>query len=70
MAKEGIRGSLEINGQSSPGALKRHFYVREKFMRSCQNGPLDKFMRFLFMRPSALCIVMYGAIKFMQYKFM
>ena len=32
-------------------------------MRICQNRPLDKFMRFLFMRYSALYIVMYGAIK-------
>ena len=50
--------------------VKRHFYAREKFMRICQNGPLDKFMRFLFMRSSALCIVMYGVIKFMRDKFM
>ena len=28
-----------------------------------KNGPLDKFMRFLFMHSSALCIVTYGAIK-------
>ena len=39
-------------------------------MQICQNGPLDKFMQFLFMRSNALCIVMYSAIKFMQYKFM
>ena len=26
-------------------------------MRICQNGPLDKFMQFLFMRSSALCIL-------------
>ena len=32
-------------------------------MQICQNGPLDKFMRLLFMRSSALCIVMYGTIK-------
>ena len=34
-------------------------------MRICQNGPLDKFMRFLFMHSSALSIVTvtYGAIK-------
>ena len=39
--------------------------MREKFIRICQNGPLDKFMRFLFMCSSALCIVMYmhGVIK-------
>ena len=43
--------------------VKRHFYAREKFMRIRQNGPLDKFMRFLFMRSSTLCIVTYGAIK-------
>ena len=38
-------------------------------MRICQNWPLDKFMGFLFMRSSALCIVMYGMIKFTWYKF-
>ena len=32
-------------------------------MRICQSGPLDKFMRFLFMRIGVSCIVMYGAIK-------
>ena len=32
-------------------------------MRICQNGPLDKFMQFLFMRFSTLCIVTYGTIK-------
>ena len=48
----------------------RHFYVHEKFMRICQNWPLDKFMQCLFKYASALYIVMYGAIKFMWYKFM
>ena len=43
--------------------VKQHFYVRDKFMRIRQNGPLDKFMQFLFVRSSALCIVTYGAIK-------
>ena len=38
-------------------------YEREKFMRICQNGPLDKSMRFLFMCSSALCIATYSAIK-------
>ena len=33
----------------------------------CQNGPLDKFMQFLFMRSSVQCIVMYGMITNMQY---
>ena len=32
-------------------------------MRICQDGPLDKFMRILFMRSSTLCVVMYGVIK-------
>ena len=32
-------------------------------MRICQNGPLDKFMQFLFMRSSTLCKVIYGTIK-------
>ena len=31
-------------------------------MQICQNGPIDKFMRFLFMRSSALCMVEYGMI--------
>ena len=31
-------------------------------MRICQNGPLDKFFIYAFLA-SALCIVMYGAIK-------
>ena len=39
------------------------FYAREKFMRICQNGPLDKSMRFVFMRSCALCIATYGTIK-------
>ena len=43
--------------------IKRHFYACEKFMQIHQNGPLDKFMQFLFMCSSTLCIVMYGAIK-------
>ena len=29
------------------------FYACDKFMRDCQNGPLNKFMRFLFMHSSA-----------------
>ena len=32
-------------------------------MRICQNGPLDKFMCFLFMGSSVLCIVTNGMIK-------
>jgi hypothetical protein len=32
-------------------------------MRIGQNGPLDKFTRFLFMRLNVPCIAMYGAIK-------
>ena len=35
------------------------FYMREKFMQICKNGPLD----ILFMCSSALCIATYGAIK-------
>ena len=38
-------------------------YVCDKFIQFCQNGPLDKFMRVLFMCSSILCTVMYGAIK-------
>ena len=37
--------------------------MHEKFMRIFQKEPLDKLMRFLFMRSSASCTVMYGAIK-------
>ena len=36
--------------------VKRHFYACDKFMRIRQNGTLDKFMRFLFMRSSILYI--------------
>ena len=43
--------------------IKRHFYAREKFMQICQNGPLDKYIRFLFMRSSTSCRVTYGTIK-------
>ena len=32
-------------------------------MRISQNGPLEKFTRFLFMRINVPCITMYGAIK-------
>ena len=32
-------------------------------MRICENGPLNKFMRFLFMRSSTLCIVTYSALE-------
>ena len=32
-------------------------------MRTSQNGPLDKSARFLFMRFSVSCVVVYGAIK-------
>ena len=59
---------LRVVSQLLQPTVKRHFYARKKFMQMCQNGPLDKFMRFLFMRflfmhSSALCIVTYGAIK-------
>ena len=43
--------------------VKRHFYAHEKIIRNCQNEPLDKFMQFLFMCSSTLCIATYGAIK-------
>ena len=36
--------------QSSYVTVKVHFSVCEKIMRMGQNGPLEKFMRFLFMR--------------------
>ena len=50
--------------------VKRHFYAGDKIMRICQNGPLDKFMHFLFMCSSVLCIETYGTIKIMWCKFM
>ena len=34
--------------------------VTNYFMQICQNGPIDKSMRFLFMRWSALCIGTYA----------
>jgi hypothetical protein len=43
--------------------VKRHFYAREKIMRMGQNGPLDKFTPFLFMRQNVPCVAMYGAMK-------
>ena len=42
--------------------VKQHFYAHDKFMRICQNRPPDKFMQFLFLLCSVLCIVIYGAI--------
>ena len=39
-------------------------------MQISQNGPLEKFTRFLFVHFNVSCITMYGAIKIMQYKFM
>ena len=35
----------------------------DKFMQVPQNRALDKFMQFIFMRSSILCIVMYDTIK-------
>ena len=32
-------------------------------MLICQNGPIDKFKRFLFMRSSTSCVVTFGAIE-------
>ena len=52
--EEGKNGVVE-NYKST---IKRHFYVREKFMRICQNRPLDKFIH-----SSTLCIVTCGTIK-------
>ena len=53
----------QYSGLSIPNTIKRYFYAHEIFMQICQNGPLDKFMQFLFMHSSALCIIMYGTIK-------
>ena len=36
--------------------IKVHFSAREKIMRIGQNGPLEKFMRFLFMHLNVACI--------------
>ena len=36
--------------------VKVHFSAREKIMRIGQNGPLEKFTRFLFMRLNVACI--------------
>ena len=35
--------------------IKQYFYAREIY-EICQNGPFDKFMRFLFMHSIALCM--------------
>ena len=43
-------------------AVKLHFYTGDKFMRIRQNGPFGKFMRFLFIRSSILCLVMNGTV--------
>ena len=47
--------------------VKWHFCVCDKLCGFTKNGPLDKFMQFLFtfvcMRSSVLCYVTYGAIK-------
>ena len=36
--------------------VKVHFSAREKIMLIGQNGPLEKFMRFLFMHLNVACI--------------
>ena len=38
-------------------AVKRHFYVHDKFMQTCQNGPLDKFMQFYI-----ICVLAFYAL--------
>ena len=45
-------GQAKVTPTLITGTVKRHFYVRDKFMQIHQNGPLDKFMRFLFMHCS------------------
>ena len=54
-----------IAGEDYLIIIKGHFYACGKFMRICQNGPLDKdnYASILFLCSSALCIVRYGAIK-------
>ena len=37
--------------------------MRVEIYANLSNGPLDKFMRFLFVHSSTLCIVTYGVIK-------
>ena len=50
--------SNQISTLCAPGAftVKVHFSAREKIMRIGQNGPLEKFMLFLFMRLNVACI--------------
>jgi hypothetical protein len=54
---------MKLKKKQVEDTVKRHFYPREKFMWIGQNGPLDKFTRFLLMRLNVPCIAMYGAIK-------
>ena len=44
------------NNTYMPNTVKVHFSVREKILRIGQNGPLEKFTRFLFMRLNVACI--------------
>ena len=46
--------------------IRQHISAHIKFIRVCQDGPPDKFMRFLFMHSSVLCVVTNGMIKFMR----
>ena len=57
------RHCIICNSLSKYNTVRQYFYMCGKFMRICQNGTLVKFMQFLFMHSSALCIVTYGAIK-------
>ena len=58
-----VMNNIWVGHQKLVNTAKRHFYACEKFIRIRQNGPLEKFMRFLFMRSSVQCIVTYGPIK-------
>ena len=57
----------EFGGQEGRGLYFMRMLYRkatcEKIMWICHKRPLDKFMRFLFMHSSTLCMVMYSAIK-------
>ena len=43
--------------------VKQHFYVRGKFIRTHQNGPVDNLCDFYLRVLGVLCIVTYGMIK-------
>ena len=50
--------------------VKVHFSAREKIMQTGQNGPFEKFTRFLFMCLNVACITNIWCDNNMRYKFM